>query len=254
MRTFFFLRNLIPTPTDCIRICAVLTRKRKKWRCERGKGGKGNLEELAGGVPAVEASPGLRGRLRRRRGGSRGERGEVVGEGRVGFHLRPEVFPFEVVAVVLRLRLRLRLVLGVLPFATSFHGKHRLSSLPNFCTAFTEVWTHLSRRRAEESHLARRQARSDEARRSKRWPAGQARTAGWPGEEQGGAEGQGPCAGRLASVVGWEPSGLIGLVDPCGRKIHAQSCSQAAWAQLNARPHGHPIMVRHRHLLPTYTC
>lgn len=74
----------------------------------------------------MEARPGLRGRRRRRRllrgADSRGKWGEVVGEGRVGFHLRPEVLPLEVVAVVL---LRLRRAL-----AASFHGRNSQARLP----------------------------------------------------------------------------------------------------------------------------
>jgi hypothetical protein len=83
------------------------------------------LEKLAACVATVEARPGLRGRRRRRRlrgADGRGKWGEVVGEGRVGFHLRPEVLPLEVVAVVL---LRLRRAL-----AASFHGRNSQARLP----------------------------------------------------------------------------------------------------------------------------
>jgi hypothetical protein len=70
----------------------------------------------------VEAFPGLRRRCWRRVGGrDRGERAQVVGERRVSFHIRPEVLPVEVVAVVLRLHL----VLGALPFSTPVHGSRQ---------------------------------------------------------------------------------------------------------------------------------
>lgn len=88
---------------------------------------QGYLEELSGRVATVEASPGLRRGLRRRggTGGGLGKRGEVVGEGRSGFHLLLEVLPIEVVRMVLRLRLVLA---GVLHFASCFFHFHGGSS------------------------------------------------------------------------------------------------------------------------------
>ena len=118
--------NLLVLTPDWISRCTVLKGKGEKRLLRRGW--RGNLEELARRVATVEASPGLRRRLRRRGGARGGARkgGEVVGEGGVGFHLRPEVLPLEVVRMVLRLHLVLAGVLHSASCFFHFHGEHAL--------------------------------------------------------------------------------------------------------------------------------